>query len=146
MKKSYRIIEHTADVGLKVRGRTFPELLENAALGFFDLMTDIGRIRLEGTKKKKGITRVFRLRAADPAETFLKWLRELLFAFSAKKLVFFDYHFRMGPGRAVTVRANGLKFDPSRHEQKLEIKAVTYHHFELSKKKTGWTATVILDI
>jgi SHS2 domain-containing protein len=146
MTKPYRILEHTADVGLRVRGRTFAVLLENAAFGFFDLMTDIGRIRLEGAKRKKTIKRVFRLKAADPAETFLKWLRELLFAFSAKKLVFFAYHFRMGPGRTVIVRASGLKFDPARHEQKLEIKAVTYHHFELSKKKTGWTATVILDI
>jgi SHS2 domain-containing protein len=145
--KPYRIIEHTADVGLRIRGRQFPELLENAALGFFDLMTDIHSIRREESgKKQKPVRRIFRLKTKDPGDLLLKWLRELLYMFSAKKLVFYHYEFLKFSETEIVVRAIGTRFDPPRHEQKLEVKAVTYHHFELSKNKSGWTAEVIFDI
>jgi SHS2 domain-containing protein len=143
----YRILEHTADVGLRIRGRQFSDLLENAACGFFDLITDIHGIRHEEIKKKKTpIHHIFRLKTADSGEMLLKWLRELLFIFSTRKIVFYGYEFLKYSETEIAVRALGTKFDPFRHDQKLEVKAVTYHNFELSKTKAGWMAEVIFDI
>ena len=70
--KPYEIIDHTADIGLRIRGRTLPELFTHAALGLFDLITDLDEIPL-------GKERIpLHLKAEDLGDLFLKWLRELL--------------------------------------------------------------------
>jgi len=38
--KKYEVIEHTADVGLKVWGKNFVELLKNAACGMYHLVCE----------------------------------------------------------------------------------------------------------
>jgi protein archease len=42
--------------------------------------------------------------------------------------------------------AGGEKLDPTRHEQRCDVKAVTLHHFQVAQQDGGWKATVILDI
>jgi SHS2 domain-containing protein len=43
-------------------------------------------------------------------------------------------------------RAVGEHLDPQRHEQGVDVKAVTLHRFSLVRDDRGWAATVILDI
>ena len=38
--KEFELIEHTADVGLRVYGKDLPDLFANAAKGLFSLITD----------------------------------------------------------------------------------------------------------
>ena len=40
----------------------------------------------------------------------------------------------------------GEPLDPARHSQRVDVKAVTLHHFALSQTPRGWEAHVILDI
>ncbi|MBD2084150.1 archease [Coleofasciculus sp. FACHB-542] len=40
----------------------------------------------------------------------------------------------------------GEKLDSDRHQQRVDVKAVTLHQFQLEKTDDGWTAMVILDI
>jgi SHS2 domain-containing protein len=42
--------------------------------------------------------------------------------------------------------AVGEKLDPQRHEQGVDVKAVTLHRFGLKYDKYGWAANVLLDI
>jgi SHS2 domain-containing protein len=42
--------------------------------------------------------------------------------------------------------ALGEKLDPERHHPRVDVKAVTLHHFSLKKTEGGWKALVILDI
>lgn len=42
--------------------------------------------------------------------------------------------------------AAGEKLNPQRHEQGVDVKAVTLHRFSLEQDENGWTANVILDI
>jgi len=42
--------------------------------------------------------------------------------------------------------ARGERLDPKRHCPRVDVKAVTLHHFSLQQSKHGWEATVILDI
>jgi SHS2 domain-containing protein len=42
--------------------------------------------------------------------------------------------------------AAGEKLDPERHEQRVDVKAVTLHQFRLQKTDGIWKALVILDI
>jgi SHS2 domain-containing protein len=40
----------------------------------------------------------------------------------------------------------GESLDPDRHEQRVDVKAVTLHRFRLEKTHHGWMSTIILDI
>jgi SHS2 domain-containing protein len=42
--------------------------------------------------------------------------------------------------------AVGERIDPGRHRMRVDVKAVTLHHFSLMQTQRGWEATVILDI
>lgn len=44
---------------------------------------------------------------------------------------------------AITLRE---KLDSRRHHQRVDVKAVTLHRFQLEKTSDGWTAIVLLDI
>jgi SHS2 domain-containing protein len=40
----------------------------------------------------------------------------------------------------------GERLDPTRHQQRADVKAVTLHRFTLEKSADGWKALVILDV
>ncbi|HEY9598913.1 MAG TPA: archease [Cyanophyceae cyanobacterium] len=46
----------------------------------------------------------------------------------------------------LTAVAQGEELDAERHEQRVDVKAVTLHRFQLEKTDEGWMALVILDI
>jgi len=43
--KRYRLIEHTADVGLIAYGSTLAEAFGNAAYGMFSIIAELGTVR-----------------------------------------------------------------------------------------------------
>ena len=137
--KPYTLIDHTADIGLRIRGHNLRQVFARAGFGLFDLITDADKIKTE-----KSVS--FHLKAESRGDLFLVWLRELLFTFSAKKLVFKKFIFKKLTEKELHAIATGERFDPKLHEQKMEIKAITYHQFKLEKQKSGWIAEVILDI
>ena len=40
----------------------------------------------------------------------------------------------------------GEQLDPTRHQQRADVKAVTLHNFSVQESDTGWRARVLLDI
>jgi SHS2 domain-containing protein len=46
----------------------------------------------------------------------------------------------------VSAVTQGEILDPQKHQQRVDVKAVTLHRFQLEKTNDGWTAMVILDI
>lgn len=46
----------------------------------------------------------------------------------------------------LTAQAHGERLDPERHHQRVDVKAVTLHHFKLEQTADGWEAQVVLDI
>ena len=135
----YAQIDHIADLGLRVTGKTLPDLFRHAGLALFDLLGVTGDVRPLSER------RVVVEREGHPL-LLQGWLAELLYLQSAEDLLFADFP-------AVTVRADrvegvgvGEPFDPARHRLSYEIKAVTYHHLSLTEGPEGWTAQVIFDL
>ncbi|MBI3313438.1 MAG: archease [Candidatus Omnitrophica bacterium] len=141
--KPYEVFEHTADIGLKIYGRTFQELFRHGALGLFNLVTEVDALNQPDNKKA---SLDIELTGENAGDLFLKWLRELLFVFSTRKLILLSFNFKILTENKLKAEAEGIVFDPSRHEPKYEVKAVTYHQFKIEKKKTGWEAEGIFDI
>lgn len=121
-----------------VRARGLERLFENAAYGMFDIAVELGNIRPLVSKR-------IQLQAEDLPELLRRWLQELLFLFSAHRLVFCNYRVKL-ERLMLDARVDGEPWDPQRHRAKTEIKAVTHHNLSLSKIKRRWYAQIVLDV
>jgi SHS2 domain-containing protein len=135
----FEIVEHTADLGLRVRAPTLEALLADAARGLFQIITgDLSQIR-------ETDRHAIEIEGADPAYLLFDWLNELLFAFESRRMLFARFEVVHGPGGLHAV-ASGERYDPGRHTLAHEVKAVTYHALDARATDQGWEATVIVDI
>ena len=80
MEKRYEQFSHTADIGVRVFGRTLKELFENAAFAMFDILADLDG--LEGS-----LSQDFELTAPNKEELLIAWLDELLYNFYTKQIM-----------------------------------------------------------
>ena len=138
----FRQLEHTSDLKVEVSGRDLPDLFRNAAACLTTSM--LGRVRLEQTRVE-AVT----LTAAEPAELFLDWLRELLFLFSVKGLAIARAEITKLEGNGewrLEAEITGEDYDTERHGLVLEVKAPTYHDFLFEAKPGECRAVVVLDV
>jgi len=137
--KRYEIFDHTADLGILIFGRTCEEVFVNGAYALFDLLTDLDKV-LETFSYE------LRIEAGDREELLVRWMNELLFLFENRGYLFKGFSITHLDQISLEAVACGEAFDPSRHERKTEIKAVTYHQVALREKEGAWEGKVIFDI
>jgi SHS2 domain-containing protein len=137
--KPYNTFDHTADLGLAVRGASEEELFANAAFAVFDLITDLGRVELRETRRI--------LVEGDSREDLLiNFLREVLYLYNGERWLLKEIRVTKTGEYALEAEARGEPFDGQKHEVCKEIKAVTYHQAEVRKTPDGWAARVIFDV
>jgi SHS2 domain-containing protein len=133
----WRYLDHTADLGLEVRGRSLNELFVNTARAIFATMV---RGPVIGGRAVS-----IRLRAETREDLLLDWCRELLYRFSVKNFVPGSYDVRIN-GLKLAARLKGVRFDPDRHAVKMEIKNATYHRLRIVESSKGFKATIVFDV
>ena len=136
----YRTIDHTGDVGIKVYGKTLPELFSNAAYAFFDIM--IKSLKRIEVKLEKEIS----LSANDSEQLLVQWLSEFLYLYETKGLIFKEFELRELREKGLEAVARGEIFDPKRHRIQTAIKAVTYHGLKIEKKGSLFQTLIIFDL
>jgi len=137
--KKYETFDHTADVGIRVFGRTVEEVFANAAYALFDQLTDLRKVR-------KQISQEISVQGSDREDLLIRWLGELLFLGESRGFLFKEFTIRRLDSTSLKAVARGEIFDPSRHRFKTEIKAVTYHQAEVKEKNGRWEGRVIFDV
>jgi SHS2 domain-containing protein len=137
--KPYQLIEHTADVGIKVKGKTINELFKNAALAMFDIIAEESAPKVEETKKI-----ILKLKAEQLDELLVSWLNELLSLSAVKELIFFG--FKINSLEENSLDAELMGKSSLNYRINTEIKAATYHELEVKKISSGWQAKVIFDV
>ena len=137
---SYELIDHTADIGIHVRGKTLKDLFVNAARAMFDIMM----AKRKGVRAESGKKVRIRIAADSPEEIFVRWLSELLSFSDWKGLVLTKFKIEELSAKGLKAVVEGIpkKF----FESQREIKAVTYHDLKIVKEKTGFRASVIFDV
>ena len=135
----YKLLDHTADIGIIAFGRDLPEAFGNAAYAMFDILTDMDRIE-EADKSN------LRVSASNTEELLVTWLDELLYRYETERFICKRFVINDMDDRSLSATVFGEKVDPARHEIKLEIKSVTYHQLRVEKTDDGWTAQVIFDV
>ena len=140
--KNYELIEHTADIGIRVKGSDLRELFRNAAAAMFDIAAEKKAKSKEQRAKSKNF--IIKQKADNLEELFVNWLNELLSLSAAKERIFSDFTFRKLDEHNLEAVAMGE--DIKNYKVNTEIKAATYHQLKLEQVKTGWEAEVILDV
>ena len=138
----FEILEHTADIGFRARGRSLAELFENAAQALLEIANETVDVapRQEYPLAASG---------ADRESLLVNWLSEVLYFVDSKQVAF--HHCRideMTEMRETTVAGAGLgeQHDPARHRARLVVKGVTYHQLSIEQNAEGWCAEVYLDV
>lgn len=145
----FRILEHTADIGLEIKAPDLPSLFCDAAEAMYSVITDPESLRKEwqcpAVESRQGAFQTD-LRAENLPDLFQSWMRELLYRFSSERLILLQFHFYECSETRIAAEGQGLYFSPSRHDQRTEVKAVTRHGYLLKQENGIWCARLILDI
>ncbi|MFI5323438.1 MAG: archease [Thermodesulfobacteriota bacterium] len=136
---NYEVLEHTADVRIRVYGETLVDLLRNSALAMMSLMA--------GTEAVEPLAEVeFEIEGETMEEILVKMLGEILYAHEVREMVFSDVALDLIGGKKLKGRLMGEKFDPEKHELELDIKAATYHNLKIQKVNDRFMAEIVFDI
>lgn len=138
MAGGFETFDHTADIGIRAWGNEFSEVFEEAAKALFSVIVDLKTVTSTQTLHLE-------LASENGEELFLNWLKELLFIFETKHLVFNQFKVHLSSGKLVA-EISGEPLNNSKHALGREVKAVTLHQFKLAKENARYFAEVILDI
>ena len=137
--KPYHTFDHTADLGLVIRGASEEDLFANAANAVFDIITDLGRVEARETRR-------IVVEGDSREDLLINFLREVLYLYNGERWLLKEIHIIKIDEKALEAEVRGEPFDGRKHEICKEIKAVTYHQAQIRKTPDGWTARVIFDV
>ena len=139
MNVGYELVDHTADIGLRVWAPTGEELFEEAGRALFSLVCDPLRV---GELQPVDLE----LEAEAPDLLLAAWLNELLYVFEARRLVLSEFEvLELGEHR-LRARVAGEPLDSRRHIMCGGVKAATLHELRLDRRDDGWEGFVLLDV
>jgi len=139
IKEKYTVIEHTADTGIEVEGKSLEELFALAGCAMFDLMVDVACVEPEQEAKVS-------IEADSLEELLVTWLNELLFRSEVSGMFFSRFEVSSIKNNHMKAIIKGEPYDEKRHSIGQNIKAATYHELQVARKNRGWLARVIFDI
>ncbi|MFH1486121.1 MAG: archease [Chloroflexota bacterium] len=135
--KRFKLIEHTADVGLIAHGSTLAEAFASAAFGLFSIIAELDDVE---EKESRQLT----LEEDDPEALLFEWLNSLLYHFDVEALLFKRFDILHFDERTLQATCYGEEYDPSRHHIKTGVKAATYHMLVVDKERNQ--VQVIFDV
>ena len=136
MKKSFKVLSHTADLKLKINGDDLKELFANAIAGMFK------SIEPEYAKDAKLQTRHITVSAHDQESLLVSLLAEALYLSDIHHEAYERVHFDLFSPSEIKATLHGKKFS----SLKAEIKAITYHELEIKKVSDHYEAIIIFDL
>ena len=137
--KGYEFFEHTADIGIRARGESLAALCVHLAQGLTALIA-------EDSALEPRTARPIHVVAADAESLVLVWLQELLFWFSTDRFLPAQYALEEVTETSLRGVLHGETFDPARHAQGREVKAITRHLLKVERRRGGWQGEVLVDI
>jgi SHS2 domain-containing protein len=130
-----------ADVAFRATAKTIEGLFVECAKATEEAMVDTKAVKPVVTKKI--------MLSSDALDKLLfDWLSELVYFKDAEALLFSKFMVKItkNKGYKLAGTASGEKIDHKKHTLRSDVKAITWHMFELKQTKAGWTAQIIEDI
>jgi SHS2 domain-containing protein len=136
--KDYEILEHTADVGIKITGSSLTEIFWKAIHATVDILSG-------GIEIKPRIERGFTAKEEKIETALVSILEEIIY--------FFEKELFLPSVCSVNIKKDIYKINLKGNfvtaediKNGTEIKAVTYHQLKIKEVRGGFQATVIFDV
>ncbi|GAB4379690.1 MAG: archease [Calditrichia bacterium] len=140
---NYQFIDHTADLAIKVYGKTVEEIFIHAALAWQKCI-------FEEAIPAPAEEMELHLLADSPEELLVEFLSEINYQTTIKQWCFSKI-------KQISVRPVdkkyelnalilGEKYDEKKHQIQMEIKAVTFHQLRIEKKDGLYQTLIVFDI
>ncbi len=135
----FRLLEHTADMGIEATGASIEEVFIETARGLRSMIFADTPIKA---------TREFpiEIHGADNDELLVGWLSEILYLFEVHGLAPADFVVDEISSGTLRARVRGETFDPLRHPVEREVKAITYHQLSVARDAAGWWTRLYVDL
>jgi SHS2 domain-containing protein len=139
MSGRFELVDHTGDLGVRLIGRSLPQLFEQAGQALTFILTDPKTIQRKESRKLS-------LEANTDEELLITWLNELVYLFDTEALLFSAFSVFSVHDHHLEAQAQGEVFEEGRHPIKTPVKAATYHRLKIEHHQGVWTAQVIFDL
>ncbi|HJZ88570.1 MAG TPA: archease [Polyangia bacterium] len=141
MPQKYELLDHTADVAIRVQGADWGQLLASIAWAVVDLMASA---HLVAPRAERALT----VEAASAEELIVAWANEILYRFETERLLLPHVEIEAASPTKVRARARGETLEPTRHQWKGELKSATYHDLVLRRADdgAGFSVDLVLDV
>jgi SHS2 domain-containing protein len=142
---SYEFLEDIAiaDIAFRAWGENLEEVFKAAADATVNAMID----NLDAIELKE--TRTFSLENDALDLLLFNFLQEFIYYKDSELLLLRAQQIQIEKKNAdyhLTAVTRGEMLNRERHQERVDVKAVTLHRFQLEKTDEGWMAMVILDI
>lgn len=137
MMKGFRLINHTADVGIEAEGKTLEDLFINAVGGLYYIL--FGE---SPPHTPENVSENISLDAPDTETLLVEWLNEILYHAVSHKRYFDKINLKISD-LALSASLNGVVLDCC---FKHEVKSATYHDLKIVKTASGYKVKVIFDL
>jgi len=134
----------TADIAFRATGKTLEEMFRSSADAVMNVM-------VEDIASVEGVDHQTVLIEDESIELVLfQFLQEFIFFKDARNLLLRVDTLHLeekGQGYVCSADLKGETLNPAKHQLNVDIKAVTFHRFEVKETPGGgWESTVVLDI
>jgi len=134
---SYEYLEHTADTIVHAKGSDLKEAFEQAALGYYNVLSDTATVEPK-------ITKEVTIESEDYKALLFDWIDNLIYFFDTELFIANEIHIsRMEKleSNMITLSAilHGEVFDLKKHPQESEVKAMTYSFMKIGENYVEFT-------
>ncbi len=133
--KKFEILEHEADLKIRVLGKSKKELFKNAMIGMESVL------RPEG-KGPKSEPKEIKIKSNDLNSLLVDFLSEINYLNEVNKEIYNKIKFAKFSDKELEGELSGYKVEGFG----LVIKGATYHNLEIKQKNKIWQATILFDI
>lgn len=140
MNSRIQILDHTADIGIRVQADSLQELLVGAGRAMMQII-------VEDLPAAGEATVPVRISFDDYEQLLVHWLSELNYLLQIKRVLFLGCRDAVLTTDQLSCTVQGAAVEAGRTKWRTEIKAVTYHNILLQQQADRtWEARAYFDI
>ena len=134
--KKFELLEHRADLKIRIFGQDLTKLFINAGLAIAEQQNPTAKN--QPSEKWESIE----INSPDLNSLLVDWLNEILSCSDLNKKVYNNFQIKELSENYLRAQIAGQKVD----QKQIDIKAATYHELKIKKIDNHWQVIVIFDI
>ncbi|NIP29309.1 MAG: hypothetical protein GTO02_02470 [Candidatus Dadabacteria bacterium] len=134
---NYEILDHTADIKIRVFGNDFREILENSASAILEIINN--------EDVNPDVSHNFEVSGEGKDQILVRLINELIYILQTEKLLIKNVQVEKEGEHKYMVFCKGIKIN-NEHELNYDIKGATYHDLLIEKEGDRLKAEFVIDV